>query len=95
MVGNSGNLKGSQYGDLIDSSDFIIRSVGASVFGVVAPSHMLDICSDIDSFLSLTLLTLPWIKGSFPFSYILGVIFIALAKISLMMTLNVNLAPKC
>lgn len=29
VVGNSGNLKGSQYGRLIDSSDFIIRSVGA------------------------------------------------------------------
>lgn len=27
VVGNSGNLKGSQYGSLIDSSDFIIRSV--------------------------------------------------------------------
>lgn len=27
VVGNSGNLKGSQYGRLIDSSDFIIRSV--------------------------------------------------------------------
>lgn len=27
VVGNSGNLKGSHYGRLIDSSDFIIRSV--------------------------------------------------------------------
>lgn len=28
VVGNSGNLKGSHYGRLIDSKDFIIRSVG-------------------------------------------------------------------
>lgn len=27
VVGNSGNLKGSHYGSLIDASDFIIRSV--------------------------------------------------------------------
>lgn len=32
VVGNSGNLKGSQYGRLIDSSDFIIRSVGRCGF---------------------------------------------------------------
>lgn len=31
VVGNSGNLKGSHYGSLIDAFDFIIRSVGASV----------------------------------------------------------------
>lgn len=31
VVGNSGNLKGSQYGRLIDSSDFIIRSVFSQI----------------------------------------------------------------
>lgn len=36
VVGNSGNLKGAQYGGLIDSSDFIIRSVGSSVWGVIS-----------------------------------------------------------
>lgn len=33
VVGNSGNLKGSRYGHIIDSRHFIIRSVCASVFG--------------------------------------------------------------
>lgn len=35
VVGNSGNLKGSQYGGLIDSSDFIIRSVSTSIWDVI------------------------------------------------------------
>ena len=39
VVGNSGNLKGAQYGDLIDSSDFIIRSVSTSVWGVDLLRH--------------------------------------------------------
>lgn len=34
VVGNSGNLKGSQYGGLIDSSDFIIRSVFSHTFDI-------------------------------------------------------------
>lgn len=33
VVGNSGNLIGSKYGDLIDASDFIIRSVKVKVHG--------------------------------------------------------------
>lgn len=32
VVGNSGNLKGSRYGSLIDSNDFIIRSVAALTY---------------------------------------------------------------
>lgn len=35
VVGNSGNLKGSHYGGLIDSSDFIIRSVNTSIRGLI------------------------------------------------------------
>lgn len=30
VVGNSGNLKGAQYGALIDSFDFVVRSVDTS-----------------------------------------------------------------
>lgn len=33
VVGNSGNLKGSRYGRLIDASDVIIRSASASICG--------------------------------------------------------------
>lgn len=60
VVGNSGNLKGSQYGGLIDSSDFIIRSVSTSVCGVIlriTQSDASDIYYDIYSFLSLTIVS--------------------------------------
>lgn len=87
VVGNSGNLKGSQYGSLIDSSDFIIRSVNASVFGAVArktQSHTLDICSGIYSFFSLTIESFYSLgfKSHFHFLFILSLIFVASAKTS-------------
>lgn len=41
VVGNSGNLKGSHYGGLIDSSDFIIRSVNTSIRGLILKLSLL------------------------------------------------------
>lgn len=41
VVGNSGNLKGSHYGGLIDSSDFIIRSVNTWIRGLILKLSLL------------------------------------------------------
>ncbi|KAF5899887.1 CMP-N-acetylneuraminate-beta-galactosamide-alpha-2,3-sialyltransferase 1-like, partial [Clarias magur] len=77
VVGNSGNLKSSNYGVLIDSSDFVIRINEASTLGferdvgnktthhVMYPESAIDLRDDINLILiPFKILDLEWLTSA-------------------------------